>query len=109
MAKCGSLRGDENIEYVNKNVADNFDAATNAMLCVNDLDGVSALLKKRLLDPDLRTDALKSVQSYPSLMGPTTAQENVMADRWRTILERADVLIAIDAVGRIEAVPIPRG
>jgi tetratricopeptide (TPR) repeat protein len=96
----------ESLSYLRSREQDNESALPHALLCLNDLDGLAELMIRRLNDPASRRLALLSLQ-----VGPATAFEalpfmKTIGDRENALRAREDVRRAVDAVGRIETIPV---
>ncbi|HTW39107.1 MAG TPA: hypothetical protein VMD49_11110 [Steroidobacteraceae bacterium] len=104
------LVGDEKLasqclEFVRAHQQDALGKYQRSLVEAGRLDDAAKLLIRRLHDPQTRADALLEVQRYHDPPVPAAAQ--VGRDRWRQVLERADVREAIARVGRSLDVPLP--
>jgi hypothetical protein len=79
------------------------------LLCLNDLDGLAELMIRRLNDPVARPEALKSLQAGPANAFDEQPFMRTIREREATLRAREDVLQAVDAVGRIETIPVRVG
>ena len=73
---------------------------------MNDLDGAAALSVRRLNDPQERGDALIALQSYRRPPNRSLPHEALLLERLAQVRARDDVRAAVEAVGRIEDVPL---
>jgi tetratricopeptide (TPR) repeat protein len=96
---------DEAMNFMREHPDDNPAAITRAYLCINDLDGAAAMYVSRLNDEDQRSDALIALQRFLD-DAPALPHNAVLLQRLEQVRARADVLAAVDAVGRIEDVPL---
>jgi hypothetical protein len=95
------------LQYLEANKVERAPLYLSALLRENRLDDAARALIATLDDEETRGDTLLAVQttaSYPA----TSADADLQGRRWSTLLERKDVLDAINAVGRIEAYDINR-
>lgn len=92
--------------FLREHADDNIAAVTHASLCVNDLDGAAALYIRRLADPEQRSGALLALQRYRLPPGSSLPFNIVLLERLEQVRARPDVQAAIEAVGRIEDVPL---
>lgn len=92
--------------FLREHTDDNFAAMARAFLCVNDLDGAAALYVRRLNDPQERGEALLALQSYRRPPNRSLPHEALLLERLAQVRARADVRAAVEAVGRIEEVPL---
>jgi tetratricopeptide (TPR) repeat protein len=92
------------LAYLREHHEDAADTWNSAMLESGDEDGAAAALIAQLRDPQMRGDALKSVQQYPPRILSARARD--FRERWTKLVARADVLAVVNDVGRIEKVPI---
>jgi tetratricopeptide (TPR) repeat protein len=97
---------DEALAFLRAHEADNRSALAQGLLCVNDLDGAAALYIRRLASPSERGDALIALQRYLRRDNPALPHRALMLDRLAAVRDRADVRAAVEAVGRIEDVPL---
>ncbi|MFZ5720866.1 MAG: hypothetical protein ACOY5Y_15510 [Pseudomonadota bacterium] len=96
------------VAHTAANAAENANARTKALLCVNDLDGVAESFRTRLADPMDRADALVALSSFkaPAHRTPFEAQ---LGRRMDEVRARADVRAAVEPVGRTSDLPIQAG
>jgi hypothetical protein len=69
------------------------------LIIANQLDLAAAELRRQLLDPGTRQNALGNVQTYTEEQA--TPRDLEMRARWRSVLARRDVRQAIAEVGRV--------
>jgi hypothetical protein len=72
----------------------------SALIVANRLDRAAEELRRQLLDPDSRQNALGNVQTYTPEQA--TPRDLEMRARWQAVLARPDVQRAIARVGRVE-------
>lgn len=96
----------EQLAFLKAHEADNPAALAAGLICTNDLDGAAALYLRRLSDPDRRGEALEALQKFRRFDSPAMVRNPVMAARLAAIRDRPDVIAAVEAVGRIETVPL---
>lgn len=96
----------EALAFLAEHENDNPAARTNALLCVNDVDGAAALYIRRLSDEQHQASALKALQIYTIVGERDLAREPELRARLNQVRARADVRAAVDAVGRIEEIPL---
>lgn len=97
---------DEAMAFLRSHEDDNVAALARALLCVNDIDAAAALYIRRLGDPAERAGALIALQTYRRTPRPALPQEQTLYERLEQVRARADVRAAVEAVGRIEEVPL---
>lgn len=97
------------LEHLKAHESDNEAALARGLLCSNDLDGVAALMVRRLQGMDTRGDALLALQGRPALPGDGRSYRNLLLERMAAVRARAEVRAAADAVGRIEDLPVDVG
>jgi beta-barrel assembly-enhancing protease len=73
----------------------------SALVVANQLDHAAEELRRQLLDPNTRQDALGNVQTYEPEQA--TPRDLEMRRRWQSVLARPDVQHAIARVGRVES------
>lgn len=110
----GVLVGDEELrvqglEYLRAHVGDNPAALSRALLCSQDVDGAAALMIRRLENTDWRGSALLALQITPPSALDELPFEKLLRERFDLLRGREDVRRAVDAVGRIETIPIDVG
>lgn len=93
------------LDFLEAHEADNVAARTRALLCVNDLDAAAEIYVRRLGDPDARDAALLALQIYPE-EATRLPRKRQLAERLALVRARQDVRSAVDAVGRIEELPL---
>jgi hypothetical protein len=71
------------------------------LIIANRLDRAAEELRRQLLDPDTRQNALGNVQTYTPEQA--TPRDLEMRARWQSVLARPDVQQAIATVGRVES------
>jgi hypothetical protein len=71
------------------------------LIIANRLDRAAEELRRQLLDPDTRQNALGNVQTYTPEQA--TPRDLEMRARWQSVLARPDVQQAIAKVGRVES------
>jgi hypothetical protein len=71
----------------------------SGLIIANQLDRAAEELRRELLDPDWRQNALGNVQTYTPEQA--TPRDLEMRARWRSVLARPDVQQAIAKVGRV--------
>ena len=96
----------EAMAFLRAHTDDNVSAMARAHLCVNDLDAAAALYIRRLSDPEERGSALIALQVYRRPPNPSLPRETLLLERLAQVRARADVRAAVEAVGRIEEVPL---
>jgi len=69
------------------------------LIIANRLDRAAEELRRQLLDPDTRQNALGNVQTYTPEQA--TPRDLEMRARWQSVLDRPDVQRAIAKVGRV--------
>jgi hypothetical protein len=89
------------LQYLREHRSDDPAAYQYALIIVNQIDSAAQVLIARLLDPEQRTKALASAQSYAE--PPATPRDMELRARWRAMIARQDVQAAIEKVGRIES------
>lgn len=72
----------------------------DALLCVNDLDAAAAVVVQRLKSPDMRRATLALLQDLPTPPNETS-HDLARGARLAVLRKRADVLAAVEPVGRI--------
>jgi hypothetical protein len=72
----------------------------SGLVIANQLDRAAEELRRELLGPDTRQNALGNVQTYTPEQA--TPRDLEMRARWQSVLARADVREAIAKVGRVE-------
>lgn len=97
---------DEAMAFLRAHESDNVAALSQGLLCVNDLDGAAALYVRRLGDTENRADALLALQRYLPRDNSSVPHRALLLQRLATVRDRPDVRAAVDAVGRIEDVPL---
>jgi tetratricopeptide (TPR) repeat protein len=97
----------EAMAYLRENQRDNVGALSDALLCVNDLDGAAALFVRRLRDPVEQDDALFELQIFTNRPRTALSRWRVLDERLSRVRDRPEVRAAVEAVGRIEEVPLP--
>jgi tetratricopeptide (TPR) repeat protein len=83
--------------------------AQAAFLNAGDLDAAAVLLISRLESPESRADVLASLQTFkhiPRPAGAASKHQLRIAENYRKLLERPDVVKTIDRYGRRESFPI---
>jgi len=90
--------------FMRENRDDAEDSWQLVMLDWGDLDGAAALFVSRLRDPDQRLDALYSAQQFRDR--PRLPEEIAEEKRWQSLMDRKDVIAALEEVGRREQQPI---
>jgi tetratricopeptide (TPR) repeat protein len=83
--------------------------ARAAFLEAGDLDAAAVLLISQLENPESRADVLASLQTFKRIPGPPGAASTHqlrIAENYRKLLERPDVVKTIDKYGRRESFPI---
>jgi tetratricopeptide (TPR) repeat protein len=90
--------------YLRAHRADDPSAYQDALLIVNQQRQAAAELVRRLLDKDLRQDALLGVQNFAPT--PETRREMELDARDRALLTRPEVRAAIEKVGRVASYPL---
>jgi hypothetical protein len=90
--------------YLRQNKIDAPDTWQDAMLEWGDVDGAAAQYIARLHDPEQRIEALYAAQTFKPV--PRLPRETESNARWQALLDRADVMAAINEVGRREQHPI---
>jgi hypothetical protein len=72
----------------------------SALIVANQPDRAAAELRRQLLDPATRPNALRNVQSFAPEQA--TPRDLEMRTRWQSVLARPDVQNTITRVGRVE-------
>jgi tetratricopeptide (TPR) repeat protein len=90
--------------YLRENKLDASGTWQDAMLEWGDLDGAAAQYIARLQDPEQRSHALLAAQRFIPV--PRLPREAEDIARWQALLDRPDVSVAINQVGRREKVPL---
>lgn len=94
------------LDWLREHEADNRSAYSRALLCANALDDSAAFFVKRLNDPEARGEALMALQDF---INPNPAQSpvlKVLLERLAAVRARPEVQAAVNAVGRIEQIPV---
>jgi tetratricopeptide (TPR) repeat protein len=87
--------------------ADNPAALTRALLCTNDLDGAAASMIRRLVDEEMRAQALLDLQdTLDSGRKEDFPFGKTLQARFVALRDRKDVRAAVAKVGRIEKLPL---
>ncbi len=95
LAKC--------IDFARTHLKDDPQTLEDMLIESDDLDGAAALYVQRLQDPDMRDQALASLQDWlPPALTPVTKE---LRHRFEQVRARPEVQEAIKAVGRIETFP----
>lgn len=94
------------LAYLETHGSDNPSALTRAYLCSNDLEGGAAWMIRRLGDRKLRADALLALQVKPATAADELPYRAELRARLGKLREREDVRAAVEAVGRIEVLPV---
>ena len=89
------------LQFIVAHRTDSLSAYESALVLVNQPDKAAALLVTRLLDPADRLDALESIQTYVD--PPAMPHRGELNARWRAVIDRRDVRLAANKVGRIES------
>jgi beta-barrel assembly-enhancing protease len=97
----------EAMAYLRQNQRDNVGALSDALLCANDLDGAAAVFVGRLGDRVEQDDALVELQIFANRPRNALPRWRVLDERLARVRDRPDVREAVEAVGRIEQVPLP--
>lgn len=97
---------DEALAFMRDNADDNIAALSGAYLCLNDLDAAAALYIRRLGDAQMREQALLALQTYRARPTPALPFTVVLRARLEEVKARPDVRAAIEAVSRVEDVPL---
>ena len=92
------------LEYLRSHREDAPSTYEEALLVVNQHGRAAAELVRRLLDKDLRQDALLDVQDFAA--SPGTPRDMELDARGRALLTRPEVRAAIDNVGRVASYPL---
>lgn len=92
------------LAYLREHHEDAEDTWLLAMLDSGDMDGAAALMISQLRDPQTRASALRDAQEYRQL--PLQPRMEEARARWEKLVTRADVMAAINEVGRREKVPV---
>jgi tetratricopeptide (TPR) repeat protein len=88
------------LAYMREHKADAIETFQKALIRANRLDEASDALIARLNDPDLRNQALISLQNYIEM--PATGRETEWATRSASVAHTPKVLAAIKKFGKIE-------
>jgi hypothetical protein len=73
----------------------------SALIVANQLDGAAEELRRQLLDPATRPNALRNVQTFAPEQA--TPRDLEMRARWQSVLARPDVQNTITRVGRVQS------
>jgi len=108
---AGMLLGDEKLrleglDYLKAHESDNPSALSHALLCSNDIDGAAAWMIRRLVDPEMRRNALLALQTTPASRSDELSLRRILRERLALVHARDDVRAAAEAVGRIEVLPV---
>ena len=90
--------------YLRSHRADDPSIYEQALLVANQQSRAAAELVRRLLDKDLRQDALLEAQDFAPT--PGTPHDMELDARGRALLTRPEVRAAIDKVGRVASYPL---
>src|ERR1043166_3815731 len=92
------------LDYIHAHQSDAWDAAVDAPLCANDLDGAAAVVVAGLADARERGEMLLWLQDFLAVKrGP---HGELLHQRWLALRARPDVQAALTRVGRVESYPI---
>ena len=94
------------LERLRSGFDDNPGALTRALLCLNDLDGVEAVVIRRLESEDPQSMVL-SLQNYAHSPEAVTGLSPLF-ERLQAVRERPDVRAALERVGRLLDLPLSR-
>ena len=83
-------------------------AAYDALACRGDVDGMAALLVRRLGDADMADDALAGLHTYLPSPSPTDFDARLISLS-EEVVRRPDVVAARDRVGRVLIIPVLGG
>jgi tetratricopeptide (TPR) repeat protein len=92
--------------YLKSHKIHNESALLKSLMCTNDLDGAAELMIRRLADPSSRENALLTLQRFPRTKLDETPFMASMLERIEVLRGREDVVRAVEAVGRIETIPV---
>jgi hypothetical protein len=111
---CGVLTGDEpmraeGLAYLQEHVDDNPPALMRALLCSDDAEGAAALMIRRLGNPEWRSSAILALQRTLATGTEALAFQKLLSERFDRLRSRADVLQALEPVGRLETIPFDLG
>ena len=106
-AQLGALtKRDEALGFLLQNEEENPHALIRGLLCADDRDALASLFTRRLERPDARAEMLGALQRYrvtEAVPPPALAK---LRDTLQRVRNDRNVAAAIDAVGRIEDVPL---
>lgn len=94
------------LDYLRMQEDENAAALSTALLCANELEEAADLMIRRLGSRDDRQRALAVLQRRPLTRYDELPARKQVHDRLQALRERADVRAAVEAVGRIETVPV---
>ena len=94
------------LDWLREHEADNRPAYSRALLCANALDDSAAYFVKRLNNPEARGEALMALQEYDYPNAAHLPVLKVLRQRLETVRARPEVRAAVEAVGRIERIPV---
>jgi tetratricopeptide (TPR) repeat protein len=94
----------ESLAYLREQSNEALDAVSLALLCANEQAELAQLYIRRLRDERFRAETLAYIQHYtPARSEPTWVK--TLEARRDEVLQRPDVIAAVNAVGRIETWP----
>lgn len=94
------------LDYLRAQEIENSAALSMALLCANELDEAAELMIRRLGSRNDRQRALAVLQVRPLTRFDELAVRKQVHERLQALHERDDVRAAVNAVGRIETVPV---
>ena len=94
------------LAWLREHEKDNSAAYSRGLLCANALDESAALFVRRLADPWARGEALLALQDYENPADEHLPFLRTLRKRLAIVRARPEVQTAIDAVGRIEKIPV---
>jgi len=94
------------LAWLREHEKDNRAALSRGLLCVDALDESAALFIRRLADPEARGDALLALQDYDNAGDEHLPFLQTLSKRLAIVRARPEVQAAINAVGRIEKIPV---
>jgi hypothetical protein len=92
---------ERSLSYLRAHRDEAFVSYLSALIIANQPDRAAEELRRQLLGPDTRQDALENVQTYAPQ--PATPRDLEMRARWQSVLARPDVQHAITGVGRVQS------
>ncbi len=101
--RSDDARAKVHFDYLATHRDDAPDTYRAALLQTGREDEAAKVVIERLRDERHRADMLVEMQDYDDVS--RTPRRRIEAERWRAIVQRPDVLAAVEKVGRIERIP----